>query len=278
MRKTCSDEGINVVDESGENEVLVGDMILSDDQLNYLYSKDSNKRLGLASPFTRWPNATVFYDMDKSVDQKGKEVVIAAMKYIQNVSCVRFKLKDETTQHYVLIKSGQACSSKVGLRRGGPQLMIIDGNLCSKGSVIHELLHSLGFLHMHTANNRDQFIKVNWKNIKEESKINFKQFIAHVSMFKTEYDYDSITHYSSNAFAKDKKLQTITAKKPAPNMGQRKGKKNKTKKGRTEMSLIYATVKFNAQTFTDTNTFKIVPFTDSFFTSSYFLSISFTQK
>ena len=232
-------------DEAGENEVLMGDMTLSDDQMSYLYSPESFKRLGLASPFTRWPNATVFYDIDKSLDQEGKDVVIAAMRYIQDVSCVQFKLKDETTKHHVLIKSGKACSSKVGMRRSRfPQQMIIDGNLCSKGSVIHELLHCLGFLHMHTANNRDDYIKVNWKNIRDDAKLNFKPFVAHVSMFETEYDYDSITHYSGVAFAKDKTLPTITPKKPAPKMGQRKGKNV-----RREMNLICVTIKLNAQTF-----------------------------
>lgn len=236
-------------DEVGENEVLMGDMILSDEQVQYLYSMDGFKRLGLASPITKWPNATVFYDMDKSVDRKGKEVVKAAMEYIQDVSCVRFKVKDEKTLNYVLIKSGRACSSKVGMRRG-PQTMIIDGNLCSKGACIHELLHGLGevfsrktffkffneplagFLHMHTSNNRDDYIEINWKNIRDDAKTNFKQFVAHVSMFETEYDYDSITHYSNVAFAKDKKKPTITAKNPAPNMGQRKGKQMEKKRAR----------------------------------------------
>lgn len=229
-------------EEQSENEVLLGDMILSDDQMSYLYSTESFKRLGLTSPLTRWSNATVFYDIDKSLDRKGKEVVFAAMRYIEDVSCVRFKLKDKATKHHVLIKLGKACSSKVGMRRGrGPQHMIIDGNLCSKGSIIHELLHCLGFLHMHTANNRDDYIKVNWKNIRDDAKLNFKPFVAHVSMFDTEYDYDSITHYSSVAFAKDKNFPTITPKKPAPEMGQRKGK--------SEMNLIYVTIKLNAQTF-----------------------------
>lgn len=224
LRDDASDEGVND-DKSSENEVMVGDMILSDDQMSYLYSTESSKRLGLASPFTRWPNATVFYELDKSLDQKGKEVVIAAMRYIQVVSCVRFKLRDETIKHYVLIKEGKACNSKVGMRRGkGPQQMIIDGNLCSKGSVVHELLHCLGFLHMHTANDRDEYITINWKNIRDDAKLNFKPFVAHVSMFDTAYDYDSITHYSDVAFAKDKNLPTITPKKPAPKMGQRKGR------------------------------------------------------
>ena len=209
--------------ELEEKEVLVGDMILSDDQINYLYSMNSTQRLGLASPFTRWPNGIVFYDVDKSLDEKGKEVVIAAMEYIENVSCVRFKVKDGKTKHFVLIKSGKACNSKVGMRRG-MQPMIIDGNLCSKGSIIHELLHCLGFLHMHTANDRDDYININWKNIRDDAKLNFNHFAAPMSMFSTKYDYDSITHYSSVAFAKDKKKPTITAKKPAPNMGQRKGK------------------------------------------------------
>jgi Astacin (Peptidase family M12A) len=210
---------------ASEHEVLVGDMILSDDQMNYLYSVDNTSRLGLSSPFLRWPSAVVYYDVDKSVDRKGREVVIAAMNYIQNVSCVQFKVKDETTEHHVLIKSGKACSSKVGMRRGSPQTMIIDGNLCSKGSVVHELLHCLGFLHMHTANDRDNYITINWNNIRDDAKVNFKQFVASVSMFHTEYDYDSITHYSSNAFAKDKKTPTIIAKKLAPIMGQRKGRR-----------------------------------------------------
>lgn len=214
------------------HDVLLGDMALSQEQMNYLYSTDGTKRLGLSSPFSQWPNATVFYDVDKSVDEKGKEVVIAAMNYIQNVSCVRFQLREEATQHYVLIKSGKACSSKVGMRREGAQWMIVDGDLCSTGSIIHELLHTLGFLHMHTANDRDEYIDINWNNIRDDARINFKQFVAHVSMFKTEYDYDSITHYSGVAFAKDKKIPTIVPKKPAPNMGQRKGRRE------AEMNLI----------------------------------------
>lgn len=214
--------------DDDEADVLVGDMVLSDDQMNYLFSGDSNKRFGLASPIFRWPEGTVFYDFDPSIQPADKSVIVEAMNYIQKVSCVRFKVKDKAAQHYVLIKHGRACSSKVGMRRGGPQQMIIDGTLCSRGSIIHELLHCLGFLHMHMSDERDEHIDINWKNVKDDAKVNFKRITAHVSMFKTDYDYDSITHYSGIAFAKNKSQPTITPKKPAPNMGQRKG----------EMSLI----------------------------------------
>lgn len=197
-------------------------MILSREQIDYLYKKNDSLRLAVSSPFKKWPSGIIYYEVDKSLDRKAQEVMIASMEYIENVSCVRFKVKDKTTKNYVLIKPGAACNSKVGMRRGA-QPMIIDGNLCSKGSVIHELLHCLGFLHMHTAKNRNSYIEINWNNIQDDAAINFKQFVQAVSMYGTEYDYDSITHYSGTAFAKDKKKPTITAKKPAPNMGQRKG-------------------------------------------------------
>lgn len=221
--RDTSDEVQNSDDEMSDDEVLVGDMVLSDDQMRFLYTDGNNKRLGLASPITRWPNATVYYEWDNALNESGKKIFTEAMNYIQNVSCVRFKVKDEPSQHFVLIKPGKACSSKVGMRRGRPQHIMFDGDTCSKGSLIHEILHSLGFLHMHTANNRDEYIKINWENIRDDAKVNFKQFVAHVSMFETEYDYDSITHYSDVAFAKDKSIPTITAKNPAPRMGQRKG-------------------------------------------------------
>lgn len=85
---------------------------------------------------------------------------------------------------------------------------------------------SLGFLHMHTSNARDDYIDINWSNIKEESKLNFKKFATDVAgMFDTEYDYGSILHYSKFAFARDKKIPTIKAKLElyASKMGQRKG-------------------------------------------------------
>ena len=53
---------------------------------------------------------------------------------------------------------------------------------------------------------------------------NFKQFVAHVSMFSTQYDYNSIMHYSPVAFAVDKSIPTLVSLYPAQNMGQREGK------------------------------------------------------
>lgn len=217
-------------DEKDDEDILIEDMYLSKDQALFLYNKNEFSKFGISSPIFRWPSGIVFYKFDISLDTKGMRLAKEAMEYIQNVSCVRFyKVKDLKTLNYVLIKRGKACASKVGMR-GGEQLLVIDSILCSRGSVIHELLHTLGFLHMHTSSNRDTYIDINWSNIKEESKLNFKKTTPLLgSLFGTEYDYNSITHYSAFAFAKDKKTPTILVKKNTNNntinmtMGQRKG-------------------------------------------------------
>ena len=93
---------------------------------------------------------------------------------------------------------------------------------CSKGNIIHELLHALGLLHMQSAVERDKYITIAWDNIMENAKFNFNKFTTHVSMFNTDYDYGSIMHYGEKAFAKDKGQKTIIAKKTfSGRIGQR---------------------------------------------------------
>ena len=201
-------------------------MILDDDQMKYLFSSENLTRLALDQPFAKWPNATVIYSIDKKLDDKAKEIFMKAIDYIKNVSCVRFEEKNKKSKNFILVKKGNACSSKVGYRQNGAQPLIINGDLCSFGSVVHELPHSLSFLHMHTAKDRDEHIEIKWNNIRDDAKINFKSFSAHVTMLGTDYDYNSLMHYSRIAFAKDKNLPTIVPKDlvKAKDMGQRKGK------------------------------------------------------
>jgi hypothetical protein len=121
---------------SQNDEIMVGDMALSREQARFLYTNDSSKN-GLLSPFLRWPSGVVFYKFDETLNSKGQNIMREAMDYIENITpCIRFRVKDWATLNYVLIKGGKGCSSKVGMR-GGAQPLIIDSNLCSRGSVIH---------------------------------------------------------------------------------------------------------------------------------------------
>lgn len=85
------------------------------------------------------------------------------------------------------------------------------------------MLHTLGFLHMHTAEHRDDFVRINYNNIIPKARKNFEKYKTFVSMYGTQYDYRSIMHYSKNAFAADQSRRTITPLERVRAMGQRQG-------------------------------------------------------
>ncbi|CAO1322254.1 unnamed protein product [Diamesa tonsa] len=89
------------------------------------------------------------------------------------------------------------------------------------GSIQHEALHMLGFLHMHTTTQRDAYVDIQWNHVVNSAITNFNT-TKFSSLYGTEYDYDSITHYSTNAFSNDGK-PTIVSKTPGKDltMGQR---------------------------------------------------------
>lgn len=74
---------------------------------------------------------------------------------------------------------------------------------------------------MHTATDRDDFVKINWDNVGQNVRLNFEKYTTYVTMYNTTYDYDSIMHYSRNAFALKENEDTITPFENAPRMGQR---------------------------------------------------------
>jgi hypothetical protein len=71
-------------------------------------------------------------------------------------------------------------------------------------NIIHELVHLLGFHHLHRSPERDNFIKIAWENVKTEK---FYDLNIHedreLSDFGVGYDYESILHKNSRKFSKN---------------------------------------------------------------------------
>ena len=206
--------------------VVVGDMLLTESQYQFLYTNDSFKRHGLKRVFNHWPGAIVPVAFaPNTFSEEFITVVKSAMEYISRVSCVKFEFNRRHVDNYILITKGSGCSSQVGNLRQGEQYLRLNQNVCERGNIIHELLHGLGFLHMHTAEERDKFIKINLSNVNPQGLKNFEKYTAFVTMYNTQYDYHSIMHYSRNAFAIDKNKPTIVPFERVSNMGQRHGMK-----------------------------------------------------
>lgn len=139
------------------------------------------------------------------------------MNEIERNSCIRFVPRTNQFD-YVEIFAGNGCWSAVG-RNGGIQqisLAHLGWSTCvTHGIVIHELLHSLGIYHMQSSSNRDEFVRINLENVINGAEHNFLRYNSNVvGLFSTSYDFDSIMHYSRNAFSRNGR-DTISTLNPA---------------------------------------------------------------
>ena len=86
------------------------------------------------------------------------------MNYVTGkVPCVTFSPATTSTVHYVMIQGGPGCESDLGMV-GGEQRMLLNSECFAEEhgllKLVHELLHTLGFVHEQNRPDRDHFINV----------------------------------------------------------------------------------------------------------------------
>lgn len=72
-------------------------------------------------------------------------MIARAILEFHRQTCIRFSPR-ETQKDYVMISSGNGCSSPVG-RVGGSQKVTLGNGCMYPGVAMHEFSHSLGFWH-----------------------------------------------------------------------------------------------------------------------------------
>ncbi|XP_053345018.1 hatching enzyme 1.2-like [Clarias gariepinus] len=142
------------------------------------------------------------YVISRQFSCSEKKVIKDGLKSFEKLTCVRF-IPREDEKDYIHIKSDEGCYSYVG-RIGGEQVLSLDRNGCVFFKVIqHELLHALGFHHEQSRSDRDKHVKILYENIEPGMENNFKK--RKTNNLKTPYDYNSVMHYTRNAFSKNGK-------------------------------------------------------------------------
>ncbi|CRK92010.1 CLUMA_CG005590, isoform A [Clunio marinus] len=199
---------IAIEDESYEyGDNFQGDIILSEELENDLKGLNSRRqRTGLIDTRYRWPkdasgNVIVPYTFDSSAADPEKNIVVEGLRELEAQTCIKF-IPRTNEKDYVEIMNGSGCSSYLG-RRGGKQTMSLKRFGCvHKGVVIHEFIHALGYTHIHNHVDRDKYVTVNFENIPQDKRHNFVIVNdARYGNYNTEYDFDSIMHYSRRAFS-----------------------------------------------------------------------------
>jgi hypothetical protein len=141
------------------------------------------------------------------------KAIRSALKVIEKHTCIRFP-KHEDEENYIQFYSGEGCDSHIGMIGGRQRISLNKTSSCiERGTILHEIFHSIGFDHMQNHPDRDDYIKIHWNNIHKEYKDEFKKLNRkYFSDFGTGYDFYSVMHYQNNAFAIDEDKRTITTK------------------------------------------------------------------
>lgn len=163
-------------------------------------------------------------------DSRYIAVIGEAMNEIEELTkVVKFVPKSDLTsfsagKHSIKFQSALFCNSYIGSVFEDQEINLMDyfsngGRGCGFGTVIHEIMHALGFFHEQSRPDRDQFVTINFQNVRDDFVRNFETSVW-IDSLGTEYDYGSLMHYGTHTFTKNGQA-TINAN--GNNIGQRDG-------------------------------------------------------
>nr|XP_011415611.1 astacin-like [Crassostrea gigas] len=199
-----------------------GDMELQPEQ-------ESNLRNAIGDTRYLWPHGVVHWTIDShhSAIPSHVQLFKDAMQEIMDKTMVNGKkcidFQPRTSQAaYIQFSYGSGCHTPVGYHGRRSDVTLGTGCL-RKGTVMHEVLHALGFWHEQSRADRDNYVKIHFENIQSSHSRNFDKYQVgpQMDMLNEPYDYGSVMHYSAYAFAIDRRKVTIETLQPGVTIGQR---------------------------------------------------------
>ncbi|VDD94563.1 unnamed protein product [Enterobius vermicularis] len=151
-------------------------------------------------------------DQNDNYTAREQRVIELALEHWHNITCLDFERQDdEPTGNRIVFTDVDGCASNVGRHPlGEPQYVSLAPECIRLGVIAHEVAHALGFWHEQSRPDRDDYVTVRWENIDKDSKGQFlKEQPVDVDTGSVPYDYGSIMHYRSKAFARYDDLFTL---------------------------------------------------------------------
>uniref|UniRef100_A0A5S6QZ76 Metalloendopeptidase n=1 Tax=Trichuris muris TaxID=70415 RepID=A0A5S6QZ76_TRIMR len=169
-------------------------------------------RSGRTGNAYRWPNGRIPYELSSSYSSYERAIIARAMQSYHERTCIRFVGRTNEVD-YLAIGKYDGCFSDVG-RSGGRQLLSLDDGCVIYRTVLHELMHSVGFWHEHERQDRDNYVEIIWRNIRPGAHSQFNKVDPSESnTYGESYDYRSIMHYDSKSFSRNGR-DTMVARQP----------------------------------------------------------------
>ncbi|XP_046438584.1 zinc metalloproteinase nas-4-like [Daphnia pulex] len=170
----------------------------------------------------KWPNPNeIPYVIDSTFDDKARCAIGYAMNHYHKNTCIRFVPRTDQNDYIQInrldTENFSCYSSGLGYYEGEGAHGVTLSPSCyayQAGTIMHELMHRVGFHHEHTRPDRDEYIDVLWNEISDDWKAQYQ--IAEGSSLLLSYDYGSVMHYPLGT-------EMVTKQETDIEIGQRKG-------------------------------------------------------
>merc|ERR1712088_789820 len=206
-------------------------------------SKQHDQKNGLSKLTYHWPNGVVPYTIDAAFTSTERAAIASGIEHIHENSCIRFEPRNGEADYLDIIPGDGGCYAIIPYRPGGGRHEVgLEQNGCVTLKItVHELLHALGIKHEQCRPDRDDYVIVNWSNIRgggasqyerdawatdDESSLpavcaptgsDGEDMQSCYSGWRVDacgegYDFTSVMHYSLKSFAIDSSQNTVTPK------------------------------------------------------------------
>nr|CCW36840.1 Ast2 protein [Schmidtea mediterranea] len=181
----------------GLDNVKMGDMLLDSTDIQIINGFKNHY-----ANSKKWPNNIVTYTFAGNFPQDKIQTVRQSLGELQKdlQNCVKFQ--EGRNGHYIEVNSKrEGCYSMLGVTGGPSQPLNLENPGCmySKGTIKHEFIHALGFMHTHMRKDRDNHITIKWDRILTSQCSQFTKCDGCEP--DGPYETESVMHYNSEGFA-----------------------------------------------------------------------------
>lgn len=169
-------------------------------------SSDKSAAIKASSDTPRiWSKGLVPYFFHSFKSKRAVRKIRACMAEISSQTCIKFvpvsllirRTNGKVPPHLQIFQGNDGeCWSVFGTHDVHP--ISLSSGCWDRGTILHELMHALGFDHSHTRPDRDRYIKIHWQNIDRRD---WNEFIVREGSIESRYlktipfDYTSIMMY-----------------------------------------------------------------------------------